>query len=66
MSGCLYIDIGKVFQLGVAFFTGESCTVDCIFQAGRDKTSLMIRRHSRQWQNRDFKTSGTCSYNRES
>lgn len=48
----------------VAFLIGGSCTADCIFQAGRDKTSLMIRRHSRQ--NRNFRTSGTCSYNRES
>lgn len=64
VSGCIYIDIRKMFQLGVAFVTGGSCAVNCIFQAGKEKTSLMIRRHSRQWQNRDFKNSGTCSYNR--
>lgn len=43
-SGCLCIDIRKAFQLGVAFVIGGSCAVDCIFQAGRDKSSLMIRR----------------------
>lgn len=31
VSGCLYIDIRKMFQLGLAFVTGGSCTVDCIF-----------------------------------
>lgn len=59
VSGCLCADIRRAFQLW------RTCvTVECIFQVGRDKTSLIIKRHGRWWQKKHFKTSGTCSYNR--